>query len=294
MHPWEFLEAWIGCPPEIDVSTRNPIPLRIQSYSFDQVEVGEIVRVPFHTFALQINGKLINARDRAQGLDTPLITVAGLATFVPEGSETSWQAIGPTQTFYITFPDERLPLLQRLIAAQPQPKQLNLFYSPLILQLAQSIIDSALQAGTISARQREHLGNMAELLLWQACRHWEENPSGQSQTSARSIGLLHELLNWMQANLHEKITISELAERSHLSESHFRRKFQEATGLPPHRYLLKLRLEQAQELLSKSLMSISEIAIRCGFDSQSHLTSSFTSSVGITPARYRRNHLDVG
>lgn len=293
MHPWEFVEQWIGCPPVIDISTRSPFPMRIQSYNFTKVDVGEIVRVPFNAFALQLSGKLLNARDRALGMDTPVILVAGLATLVQEGSETSWQAIGPTQSFYIMFPDESIPLIQRLIQIQPNAKQINLFYSPLILQLAQSIIDSATQAGVNSARQREHLGAMAELMLWQACRYWEEGQPDNVQTSARSMGLLHDMFSWIQENLHEKISISELAERSHLSESHFRRKFQEAVGVPPHRYLLKLRLEHAQSLLSKTLISISDIAIRCGFDSQSHLTTSFNTAFGETPARYRRNRLSL-
>ncbi|MNU07967.1 HTH-type transcriptional activator RhaS [compost metagenome] len=59
--------------------------------------------------------------------------------------------------------------------------------------------------------------------------------------------------------------------------------------MPPHRYLINLRVEKARRLLEKTSMSIAEIAYECGFAHQEHLTRLFRRQTGTTPAAYRRS-----
>ncbi|NMA97965.1 MAG: helix-turn-helix transcriptional regulator [Phyllobacteriaceae bacterium] len=65
--------------------------------------------------------------------------------------------------------------------------------------------------------------------------------------------------------------------------------FRSEIGMPPHRYLIILRINKAQRLLAKSSMPIAEIAIECGFSHQEHLTRLFRRHLGTTPAAYRRS-----
>jgi AraC family transcriptional regulator len=60
-------------------------------------------------------------------------------------------------------------------------------------------------------------------------------------------------------------------------------------GQAPHRYLMRLRIERAQRLLSETGTSIAEIAFACGFANQEHLTRLFKRSCGSTPAAYRKS-----
>ena len=83
--------------------------------------------------------------------------------------------------------------------------------------------------------------------------------------------------------------VSELAALCGLSRSHFVRSFKNTTGLPPHRWLLMQRLEQAQRLLNETGMTVSEVALECGFADQSHLTRVFSKAMGIGPAAWRRS-----
>jgi AraC family transcriptional regulator len=64
--------------------------------------------------------------------------------------------------------------------------------------------------------------------------------------------------------------------------------FQATTRMTPHRYVLKRRVERARELLTKTHLSIAEIAYRCGFANQAHLTLAFGKECGLTPGEYRR------
>jgi transcriptional regulator GlxA family with amidase domain len=84
------------------------------------------------------------------------------------------------------------------------------------------------------------------------------------------------------------ISLEQLADTVGLSRSHFAREFKKSTGLPPHRWLLVRRIERAQDLLLNSTLSIEQIASRCGFSDQSHLTRVFTSFLRVSPGEWRR------
>ncbi len=81
----------------------------------------------------------------------------------------------------------------------------------------------------------------------------------------------------------------EAAQQCGLSVSHFARAFKETTGLPPHRWLIRRRVEVAEALLRNSRMSLTEVALTCGFADQSHFTRVFSRVVGISPGAWRRN-----
>ena len=60
-----------------------------------------------------------------------------------------------------------------------------------------------------------------------------------------------------------------------------------STGTTPHQYMMRQRVERAQELLGGSPMALAEVAINVGFDTQNHFTNVFRRLVGVTPKRYR-------
>ena len=69
----------------------------------------------------------------------------------------------------------------------------------------------------------------------------------------------------------------------------FLRLFRLATGLTPHQYVLGLRLKRAQDQLKQSGASIIDVAVSCGFSSQSHMTSLFRQRLEMTPGEFRRH-----
>lgn len=89
-------------------------------------------------------------------------------------------------------------------------------------------------------------------------------------------------------NLEADPSLSELANACGMSVRHLVRAFKATTGLPPHRWLLRRRVERAKELLQGTDDRLSDIALACGFADQSHLTRVFLALAGSTPGAWRR------
>lgn len=92
----------------------------------------------------------------------------------------------------------------------------------------------------------------------------------------------------LEAAIASDISLTRLAMECGLSTRHFSRAFQQSLGTPPHRYLLKLRVDRARELLEKGSISLLEVALECGFSDQSHFTRVFRASTGVTSGAWRR------
>jgi AraC-like DNA-binding protein len=88
-------------------------------------------------------------------------------------------------------------------------------------------------------------------------------------------------------NLAQPITLLDMAKAAGLTPMHFARQFRVATGIRPHEYLLRQRVEKAQELLRESDNALVEVALSVGFQTQAHFTTVFKRFTGETPHRWR-------
>jgi AraC family transcriptional regulator len=86
----------------------------------------------------------------------------------------------------------------------------------------------------------------------------------------------------------QEISLAVVAEEVGMSYYHFSRSFKHSIGLSPINYITRQRIERAKKLLAETELPISEIALRTGFSSQSHFTTSFRRLAGITPSSFRR------
>ena len=98
---------------------------------------------------------------------------------------------------------------------------------------------------------------------------------------------LSALLDWMTQHLHEELSVEDLARRAHMSPRTFARRFREATGATPHRWLLAQRVGHAQQLLEQGL-SVEQVARRAGFASAATLRAAFARARGTSPSAYAR------
>jgi AraC family transcriptional regulator len=99
---------------------------------------------------------------------------------------------------------------------------------------------------------------------------------------------LRDACDWMMARLDDTFSIAEVAAQVDMTPGYFARAFRQATGEPPHRWLMRKRIERARELLQNPKNSLAEIASACGFADQSHLTRVFGRIEGVTPGRWRQ------
>lgn len=112
-----------------------------------------------------------------------------------------------------------------------------------------------------------------------------------SSTRSRRLSRSQEMLarNLLLENLDGDISIQDVARACNLSRGYFIRAFRETTGMTPYQWLLNERVAHARQLLRAPDISLSEVAISCGFADQSHFTRVFTNVVGTTPGNWRRN-----
>lgn len=99
---------------------------------------------------------------------------------------------------------------------------------------------------------------------------------------------LKAVLAYLQAHLDDKVTVATLAAvGGRLSVPHFSRLFKATTGLSPYQYLLRARIERAQQLLAETDLPIAHIAVEVGFADQPHFTQHFRVELAVTPRAYR-------
>lgn len=89
----------------------------------------------------------------------------------------------------------------------------------------------------------------------------------------------------MRCTPEKEYSLNELADLAGLSAWHFLREFKKNTGLPPHSWLVQLRLQKARKLLKEG-QSLALTAQNCGFSDQSHFHRHFKRAMGVTPLQY--------
>ena len=137
---------------------------------------------------------------------------------------------------------------------------------------------------SLSAQSR-----LETLLLALAVRHGRARLPNQAYRDgdAMTVARIREILH---AQYDRDIRLDELARETGRSRFQVNRVFQAATGMPPHRYLTNIRLEQARALLAAG-ESPAEVAAAVGFADQSHLSRRFKAAYGVTPGRFQAVYL---
>jgi len=103
---------------------------------------------------------------------------------------------------------------------------------------------------------------------------------------------LRRVLEYVEANLSEPISLPNLAAAAGLSRMHFAAQFRTATGSRPHDFVMRRRIERSQELLRDPALPLVEVALSVGFQTQAHFTSVFRGQVLETPGRWRKLQLN--
>ncbi len=86
------------------------------------------------------------------------------------------------------------------------------------------------------------------------------------------------------------VSLQAIAAECGVSSGHFARLFRHSVGEPPHRWMLRQRVERAKSMLRTTSLSLAEVAVACGFCDQSHLSRCFREAVGSSPGAWRRHH----
>ncbi len=100
-------------------------------------------------------------------------------------------------------------------------------------------------------------------------------------------GMIKKSINYIAKNFDKNITLNEVAKEVHLNPSYFSSIFKQSTGSSFTEYLNMVRIEESKRLLANTDISIIDIAVATGFESQSYFSKVFKKYTGLTPSQYR-------
>jgi len=220
----------------------------------------------------------------ANGFSKVVSYRAGEARFTPSGSRVTFRWSSNVQVLMLGFEPwffEHVAALlgaKAMIGPEANGRKLDADHPACLLtrQLAAELNEPA-GARVVG----ENLGRAIAVLL---LREYCDVPSPKPVAAVPPAAVL-KVVEVMRSRIHESLRIEELAEAAGMSPFHFARQFKTATGHPPHEYLMRLRVDRAQELIAQRGRdwTLAAIAKDCGFVDQSHMARHFKRVLGITP-----------
>jgi AraC family transcriptional regulator len=105
--------------------------------------------------------------------------------------------------------------------------------------------------------------------------------------SALPTSRLRRVTDYIDANLHRELRLAEVSAVVHMSPFHFARLFKRSTGVSPHRFMVRRRIDAARARLATQTLAIAEIGRSVGFRAPSHFATAFRRITGMTPTECR-------
>ncbi|MEG0369157.1 MAG: AraC family transcriptional regulator [Hungatella sp.] len=119
----------------------------------------------------------------------------------------------------------------------------------------------------------------------------------RSDIQKEHIGATENLIQQAAQDLYlhfdKPLTLTEMAKAAHMTAPYFSRKFKQVTGFGFKEYLIYVRMAQAEKLLAQTSMTVTEIALSCGFEDGNYFGDSFKKIKGISPSVYRKRLLGI-
>lgn len=126
------------------------------------------------------------------------------------------------------------------------------------------------------------------MLLYELCACGAKKPKSTIPiNSQKSVERLRGILMYIEEHYAEDLSLEETAERFHFSRTYFTRFFKNYTGLTFKEYLTRYRLEKARGLLLDTDLTVTDIAMQCGFSDSRRFILSYKKFFGTTPLQYR-------
>ena len=215
----------------------------------------------------------------------------GEITIVPAGMTLEWtqQETGTNEAFHIYLQ----PYVVRHTAQSIDFDYAHISIEPRfgvsdehIHHIALSLYCELKEANVIG---RVYADSLAKLLAMQLVRRYSYLKDVHVSRGGIAPRKLRKAIEFINENLDKEQTVAlaAVAEEVQMSYFHFSRAFKQSMGVSPNLYMIEQRVERAKKLLSETDLPIADIALRVGFASQSHFTTTFRRLAWTTPKAFR-------
>jgi AraC family transcriptional regulator len=157
-----------------------------------------------------------------------------------------------------------------------------------IHRVGHSIVEVLKQETTAGRIYVQTVSTMLAARLLQKYVDGKTPVSAEPTQQAFDRARLHRVLDYIASSIQDDMSLDSLAAVAGYSTFHFARKFTQAMGVPPHRYISRVRLEKAKAELAECKLPLAEIALNARFSSQASFTRAFHRATGTTPKEYQR------
>jgi AraC family transcriptional regulator len=244
---------------------------------------GHLVKILLRTmnFSLHINGKCVH-----DGVGMP-----GMVHVTEPGASARCLFRGAFDTLHLHVSNALIDECLPDVVNRPRPLltiRSGLTSDATIERLARSLLAAEQHRGSLGPLYTDCIGVAILTLLLSAAQ--TDGGAGGPSSSGLVKWRLRRTIEYIETHLGEPIRLADMAGAAGLTRIHFATCFKAATGLRPHEYLLRRRIERGQEMLLVAGISVVDIALSVGFQSQSHFTTTFARFVGQTPHAWRLSH----
>jgi AraC family transcriptional regulator len=268
-------------------------PLRVGSYPGQGCQEGLVAAED--TIVVWSGGRSdVTLHARSPGPGTSNATAysferhGGMIDFLPKGTvfdSVRWRG-QPSQSVSVTLARQQIERLFGRDAPELDPERgFRLCVSdPHLLDLVRRLESQAVHPEPWGALYVDGLSlTLASYVYGRYVAGPPSPPQGRLRMSE-----VERLVGYVDSRLSTNIALTELAGLLGYSESQLVRLFKSSFGVSPYQYVLQRRVERAKSLLTDGRHSLAEIALACGFATQSHFSASFKARIGLTPGAYRR------
>jgi len=206
----------------------------------------------------------------------------------PPGEQGQWSRVSSCDIVNLFIPIDLVERLGRLRdEAACTTLGARLFVQDrMVFDLVRKMLDADAMAGQLAS---EACDGLMTALVCYLLEHYSK-PLEQKQSTGLAGVRLRRVLKYIAESGAEALPNAQLAALCGMSAAHFSREFRAAVGLPPHQYMMKLRLERARAALLADATRIVDIAGDCGFADASHFSRAFAAQFGVSPTAFRQQH----
>ncbi len=282
-------EAWaatLSGAPILDRAITGLVPATVRRWSGINPDIDQCA-LDRHFVSIHLGGSKRLMR-RGEGQTAIREVASGAYSVVPAGAAFQWDTHGPVDFMHVYFEPRMVDgVVERAFDRDPAGVALeeNLGEDdPLIRTLAGHLLAELAETD----QQQAYLDDLLRLFLCRTLRlHSNARHSNPMARHALAPFRLRRALDFIEANLAQHISVTEIADASGMSRFHFSRAFQRATGKAPYAFLLERRIAAAKTLLLHDGLALADVGACCGFASGSQFSRIFKAEVGMTPSAFR-------